>query len=61
MHDLVKEHTGLDFQAYTTLDEAKVAVKDLALHGVDDCDSIGKLLNEVFEQKIEDTLIQPTF
>jgi len=36
-------------------------VQDLNLHGVEDCDSIGKLLNEVFEQKIEATLIQPTF
>lgn len=61
MHDLVKEHTGLDFYQFTTLDEAKAAVQPLNLHGVDDCDSIGKLLNEVFEQKIEETLIQPTF
>ncbi|WOD38645.1 lysine--tRNA ligase [Nodosilinea sp. E11] len=61
MHDLVKEHTELDFHSFATLDEAKAAVKDLKLHGVDDCDSIGKLLNEVFEQKIEETLIQPTF
>jgi lysyl-tRNA synthetase class 2 len=61
MHDLVKEHTGLDFHTYTTLEEAKVAVKDLNLHGVEECDSIGKLLNEVFEQRIEETLIQPTF
>jgi lysyl-tRNA synthetase class 2 len=61
MHDLVKEHTGLDFHQFTTLDEAKAAVQPLNLHGVDDCDSIGKLLNEVFEQTIEETLIQPTF
>ncbi|MFQ4136568.1 lysine--tRNA ligase [Nodosilinea sp. PGN35] len=61
MHDLVQEHTGLDFRQFTTLDEAKAAVSDLRLHGVGDCDSIGKLLNEVFEQKIEETLIQPTF
>lgn len=61
MHDLVQEHTGLDFHQFATLDEAKAAVNDLKLHGADDCDSIGKLLNEVFEQKIEETLIQPTF
>ena len=61
MHDLVQEHTGLDFHQFTNLDEAKAGVKDLGLHGVDDCDSVGKLLNEVFEQKIEATLIQPTF
>lgn len=61
MHDLVKEHTGIDFHQFSTLAEAKAAVQDLNLHGVDECDSIGKLLNEVFEQKIETTLIQPTF
>jgi lysyl-tRNA synthetase, class II len=61
MHDLVQEHTGLDFHGFQTLEDAKAAVKSLNLHGVEDCDSIGKLLNEVFEQKIEETLIQPTF
>jgi lysyl-tRNA synthetase class 2 len=61
MHDLVKERTDLDFHQFTTLEEAKAAVRVLNLHGVEDCDSIGKLLNEVFEQKIEETLIQPTF
>jgi lysyl-tRNA synthetase class 2 len=61
MHDLVQEYTDLDFHQFSTLEEAKAAVKELNLHGVDGCDSIGKLLNEVFEQKIEATLIQPTF
>jgi lysyl-tRNA synthetase class 2 len=61
MHDLVQEHTGLDFHQFATLERAKAAVEDLKLPGADDCDSIGKLLNEVFEQKIEETLIQPTF
>ena len=51
MHDLVKEHTSLDFHEFSSLEEAKAAVQDLNLHGVEDCDSIGKLLNEVFEQK----------
>jgi lysyl-tRNA synthetase, class II len=61
MHDLVKEHTGLDFAAFTNLDEAKAAAKAAGIHGVEDCGSIGKLLNEAFEQKVEATLIQPTF
>jgi lysyl-tRNA synthetase, class II len=61
MHDLVKEHTGLDFAAFTNLDEAKAAAKAAGIHGVGDCSSIGKLLNEAFEQKVEATLIQPTF
>jgi len=61
MHDLVWEQTGLDFHQYSSLAEARAAVAPLNLYGVEDCDSIGKLLNEVFEQKIEATLIQPTF
>jgi lysyl-tRNA synthetase, class II len=61
MHDLVQEHTGLDFHQFANLEEAKAAVQALHLHGVEDCPSVGKLLNEVFEQKIETTLIQPTF
>lgn len=61
MHDLVKEATGLDFAAFTTLEEAKAAAKQAGLQEIDDCASIGKLLNEAFEQKVEETLIQPTF
>lgn len=61
MHDLVKEYTGLDFNAFQTLEEAKKASKNAGLEGIDDCSSLGKLLNEAFEQKVEDKLIQPTF
>lgn len=61
MHDLVKEATGLDFTTFNTLEEAKAAAKQAGLHEIDDCESIGKLLNEAFEQKVEETLIQPTF
>jgi lysyl-tRNA synthetase class 2 len=61
MHDLVQEHTGLDFNSFSTLEEAIAASKNAGLQGIDDCPSIGKLLNEAFEQKIEETLIQPTF
>jgi len=61
MHDLVKEHTGLDFNAFQTLEEAKAASKNAGLEGIEDCLSIGRLLNEAFEQKVEEKLIQPTF
>lgn len=61
MHELVQEVTGLDFNQFQTLDEAKVAAKKVGIEGVDDCPSLGKLLNECFEQKCEETLIQPTF
>lgn len=61
MHELVKEYTGVDFNSFSTLEEAKVASKNAGLEGIEDCASIGKLLNEAFEQKVEANLIQPTF
>ncbi|MGQ9873004.1 lysine--tRNA ligase [Leptodesmis sp.] len=61
MHKLVQEKTGLDFTQFESLDEAKLAAKQAGLQDIDKCESIGKLLNEAFEQKVEETLIQPTF
>ncbi len=61
MHDLVKEATGLDFDIFTSVDDAKVACKNAGIHGADECTSIGKLLVLAFEEKVETTLIQPTF
>ena len=61
MHELVLEQTGLDFNQFKTLSEAQAAAKASGITEVEACDSIGKLLNEAFEQKVEHTLIQPTF
>ncbi len=61
MHELVQEATGVDFNQFTSLVEAKTAAKKAGLTDIDDCESIGKLLNEAFEQKVEATLMQPTF
>lgn len=61
MGELVKEKTGLDFEQFKTFEEAKEAAKKVGLEVPSDCQSIGKLLNEAFEQKVEETLIQPTF
>ena len=61
MHDLVKEYTGLDFSSFQNLEEAIAASKNAGLSGIEDCPSLGKLLNEAFEQKVEENLIQPTF
>ncbi|NJN09376.1 MAG: lysine--tRNA ligase [Richelia sp. RM2_1_2] len=61
MHDLVKEYSGVDFEKCQNLDEAKSACKNAEIEGIDDCPSIGKLLNAVFEQKVEENLIQPIF
>lgn len=61
MHDLVKEKTGLDFNSFQSLEEAKAAATQAGIENVQECESIGKLLNEAFEQKCEPDLIQPTF
>ncbi|MEL6262444.1 MAG: lysine--tRNA ligase [Cyanobacteria bacterium J06626_6] len=61
MHDAVMEKTGVDFAAFDDLETAKRAAKSAGIEAVDDCASIGHLLNEAFEQKVEETLIQPTF
>ncbi|GAB4380840.1 MAG: lysine--tRNA ligase [Elainellaceae cyanobacterium] len=61
MHEVVQEYTGLDFSQFQTLEEAQAAAKAAGLTDVESCGSIGKLLNEAFEQKVETNLIQPTF
>ena len=61
MHDLVQEKTGLDFNSFQSLEEAKAAATQAGIENVQECESIGKLLNEAFEQKCEANLIQPTF
>ena len=61
MHELVQKQTGLDFTQFKTLEDAKTAAKKVGIERVEECQSIGKLLNECFEQKVEETLIQPTF
>ncbi|HEY9663796.1 MAG TPA: lysine--tRNA ligase, partial [Allocoleopsis sp.] len=61
MHEAVQEKTGIDFTQFTSLDDAKAAAKAAGITDIEDCPSIGKLLNEAFEQKVEPTLIQPTF
>lgn len=71
MHEIVQEKTGLDFSKYMGKDlsshDKAALVLELNEAGIELDDeeipnlSIGKLLNEVFEQKVEETLIQPTF
>lgn len=60
MVDAVKEHTGVDFSGDISDEEAKALAKE---HNVDIADSMtyGHVLNEFFEQKVEDKLMQPTF
>jgi lysyl-tRNA synthetase, class II len=61
MHELVQQQTNLDFNKFTNFEEAKQAAIEAKIAVSEDCQSIGQLLNETFEQKVEETLIQPTF
>lgn len=58
--DAVKEATGVDFYQVKSDEEAKALAKE---HGIEIKENMkyGHILNEFFEQKVEETLIQPTF
>ena len=58
--DLVLEHTGVDFRSVSSDEEAR---RLAAEHGVkiEPHMTYGHILNEFFEQRVEDKLIQPTF
>ncbi|TFE01945.1 lysine--tRNA ligase [Jeotgalibacillus sp. R-1-5s-1] len=60
MVDAIKKETGVDFWKQMSNEEAHALAKE---HGIDVKDSMeyGHIVNEFFEQKVEETLIQPTF
>ncbi|GAB3055518.1 lysine--tRNA ligase [Salinicoccus sesuvii] len=60
MVDAVKEQTGVDFYEVKTDAEAHELAE---AHGIEVKSTMkyGHILNEFFEQKVEETLIQPTF
>tara|TARA_Y100001970_G_scaffold294301_1_gene450119 strand:+ start:21679 stop:23211 length:1533 start_codon:yes stop_codon:yes gene_type:complete len=62
MTDSVKYETGIDFNKFgSDFELALKAVQEIGILVPKKVDSLGRLLNEVFEQKVEPTLIQPTF
>jgi lysyl-tRNA synthetase class 2 len=58
--DAIKEQTGVDFYEVKSDEEAHQLAKE---HGIEVQDTMkyGHILNEFFEQKVEETLVQPTF
>ena len=61
MHELVQEATGLDFNAFPDRETAAAAMAAAGLEVPATATSVGRLLNEAFEQRVEAQLIQPTF
>ncbi|HLR42748.1 MAG TPA: lysine--tRNA ligase [Pseudogracilibacillus sp.] len=60
MVDAIKEYVGVDFWGDVSDEEARALAKE---HGIEITDAMtyGHIVNEFFEQKIEDQLVQPTF
>jgi lysyl-tRNA synthetase class 2 len=60
MSELVKEHTGADFEAWADDEAARRAAAALGVE-VEKTAARGRVLLRIFEEKVEDKLIQPTF
>ncbi|MEQ6389432.1 lysine--tRNA ligase [Bacillaceae bacterium S4-13-58] len=60
MVDAIKEQTGVDFWEHMSDERAKELAKEHRIE-IKDTMTFGHIVNEFFEQKVEETLIQPTF
>ena len=60
MIDAIKEVTGVDFNTIESDEDAVSTAKGLGIE-VEEPLSRGNLINLVFEEKVEETLVQPTF
>ena len=61
MIDSIKEVTGVDFSKIETDEEALNAAKELNVELDELKLTRGEIINQIFEAKVEETLIQPTF
>lgn len=61
MVDMIKEITGADFWQNLTVEEAKALAKEHNVHVADHMTTVGHIINEFFEQKCEEHIVQPTF
>ena len=60
MNDAVKEATGKDFLSCQNVEEARAMATEIGVP-YEERFGIGGILNAAFEEKVEETLIQPTF
>ncbi|MGX7106266.1 lysine--tRNA ligase [Hutsoniella sourekii] len=61
MVDLIKEVTGVDFWPEMTFEEAQALAKEHQVPVNDHDTTVGHIINNFFEEKCEDTIVQPTF
>lgn len=61
MVDMIKEITGADFWNDVTVEEAKALAKANHVEIADHMTTVGHIINEFFEQKCEEHIVQPTF
>lgn len=55
----VKEYTGIDFNDFYTVKETAEKAQELGIE-VEEGDNWGKIIDKIFEEKVEPHLIQPT-
>ncbi len=60
MRDAILERTGIDIEQADTFEALQAAIKERGLH-VDPKPTWGKLVDELFSEYVEPTLIEPTF
>lgn len=61
MIDSIREVTGIDFNEINTDEEAREVLKKLNIEEDPIKNSRGDIIAQVFDEKVEETLIQPTF
>ena len=61
MTDAIKEKTGIDFKAITSLDECLKLAEEHGIELEEHEKQYGHIINKFFEKYVEETLIEPTF
>lgn len=61
MHDAILKYIGLDIEKLKTIEDARDTAKKLGVRDVDECNQLGLMVFEIFDQKVQPFLINPTF
>jgi lysyl-tRNA synthetase class 2 len=61
MHDAILKHLGLDIAKLKTVEDARDAAIKLGVRDVEECNRPGLIAFEIFDQKVQPFLINPTF